>query len=259
MGKSFLYNNECVEVMRKELKDNSVDLIITDPPYGVGFKNDLYDDSLENVVASMPIWYKEWYRVLKDDCYSYLFVGVKTLHIWIQKGIEAGFNFKNVLATRSFNNGAMIPKNNFGFQFQPIIVFSKGKGKDFNEADFIPTSEEWFNDKRNADPKPYTYAYPNWIKSEWCFANAKRSVDNLHPNEKNVDLIEFLIAISSEKDDVVLDNFLGCGSTAIAAIKTDRNFIGIELNKELYELAKDRLKRNITIFNYEKLGRWYNE
>lgn len=243
--------------MRKELKNNSIDLIVTDPPYGVGFKTDLYDDSYEAVLANMPIWFNEWYRVLKEDCYLYLFVGVKTLHIWIEEGIKAGFTYKNIIATRSFNNGAMTPKNNFGFQFQPVLVFSKGKGKNFNDVDFVPTSEEWFNDKRNLDPKPFTYAYPNWIKSEWCFATAKRSTDNLHPNEKNVELIQFLIEISSNKEDVVLDNFLGCGSTALASVLSDRNFIGMELNKDLYDLAVKRIKRNINIFNYEKLGVWH--
>lgn len=257
MNKSFLFNGECVSLMRKELKDNSIDLIVTDPPYGVGFKTDLYDDSYEAVLANMPIWFNEWYRVLKEDCYLYLFVGVKTLHIWIEEGIKAGFTYKNIIATRSFNNGAMTPKNNFGFQFQPVLVFSKGKGKNFNDVDFVPTSEEWFNDKRNLDPKPFTYAYPNWIKSEWCFATAKRSTDNLHPNEKNVELIQFLIEISSNKEDVILDNFLGCGSTALAAVLSDRNFIGMELNKDLYDLAIKRIKRNINIFNYEKLGVWY--
>ena len=257
MNKSFLFNGECVSLMRKELKDNSIDLIVTDPPYGVGFKTDLYDDSYEAVLANMPVWFKEWHRVLKEDCYLYLFVGVKTLHIWIEEGIKVGFTYKNIIATRSFNNGAMTPKNNFGFQFQPVLVFSKGKGKNFNNVDFVPTSEEWFNDKRNLDPKPFTYAYPNWIKSEWCFATAKRSTDNLHPNEKNVELIQFLIEISSNKEDVVLDNFLGCGSTALASVLSDRNFIGMELNKDLYDLAVKRIERNINIFNYEKLGVWH--
>ncbi len=259
MKSNFLYNGECVEVMRSEIENNSIDLIVADGPYGVNFKNKYYDDSYDTIINAIPTWYKEWYRVLKEDCYMFLFVGVKTLHIWIEEGIKAGFNFKNILATRSFNNGSMTPKNNFGFQFQPIIVFSKGKGKNFNEVDFVPTSEEWFNDKRNTNPNPYTYAYPNWIKSEWCFATAKRSTDNLHPNEKNVDLIKFLIEIASEKGDIVLDNFLGSGTTAVAAVLTDRKFIGIEINKELYELAKSRIKANTTLFNFKELEVISNE
>lgn len=252
--KNCIYNGECVAVMQKYVKNHSVDLIVTDPPYGVGFKTDLYDDSLESVVAQMPTWYNEWYRVLKKNGYLYLFVGVKTIHIWIQKGIEAGFTFKNILATRCFNNNSVTPKNNFGFQFQPILVFSKGKGRNFNNVDFVPTSEDWFNDKRNTNPKPFVYDYPNWIKTEWCFANSKRSSDNLHPNEKNVDLIKFLIEISSNENDVVMDTFMGCGSTGVASMKANRYFIGIEIDKDYCEFSKKRLNKYINLFNFEKLA-----
>ena len=110
-----LYNGDCLTVM-KALDKSSVDCIITDPPYGVNFKNDFYDDSEEFVAKQIPKWFKQWYRLLKDNSYLYLFVGVKTLHIWIQEGLNAGFVFKNIIATRSFNNGAISPKNNFGFQ-----------------------------------------------------------------------------------------------------------------------------------------------
>lgn len=248
-----LYNGDFVEQSSKNIKNNSIDVIITDPPFGVGFKNDFYDDSLEYIMRNIDNWYKEWFRVLKNNSFLFLFVGVKTLHIWIQKGIEAGFEYKNVLATRSFNNGAITPKNNFGFQFQPIIVFSKGKGKNFNKVDFIPTSEEWLNDTRNTNPKPYTYSYPNWIKTEWCFASAKRSDDNLHPNEKNVDLIQFLVEISTKKGEVVLDTFMGSCSTGVAAIEAERSFVGIELDTNYHKFSIERLKSRTNLFNFEEM------
>lgn len=246
-----LYKGDFIEQSQLNIKNNSINCIITDPPYGVGFKNDYYDDSLEYVMENIDNWYKEWFRILKNNGYLYVYVGVKTLHIWIQKGIECGFTYKNILATRSFNNGSMTPKNNFGFQFQPIIVFSKGKGRKFNEVDFIPTSEDWYNDKRNENPKPFTYSYPNWIKSEWSFATAKRSTDNLHPNEKNVDLINFLIQISTDENDTVFDGFLGSGSTGVSALDNNRNFVGIEIDERCYKLASKRLKTHINLFNYE--------
>ena len=183
-----LYNGDCLQEMKK-LADNSIDCIITDPPYGVNFKNDFYDDSLENVLKCMPLWFEQWYRLLKDNSFLYLFVGVRTLHNWIQTGINCGFTYKNIIATRSFNNGSIRAPNNFGFQFQPIIIFSKGSGRKLNQVDFIPTSLAWYNDKRNSNPKPYTYDYPNWIKTDWAFASAKRANKSFHPNEKNVDLI----------------------------------------------------------------------
>lgn len=233
-----IHNGDCMDVM-KQMSDESVSCIITDPPYGVCFKNDFYDDTTENVLKNMPDWFSQWFRLLKTNSYLFVFVGVKTIHQWVQAGVDAGFVFKNIIATRSFNNGAPTPKNNFGFQFQPILVFSKGRGKNFNEVDFIPTSQEWLKDKRNKNPKPYTYSYPNWIKTEWGFASA---IKKIHPNEKNTDLIKFLIELSTNENDVVFDSFMGSGSTGIACIKSNRDFIGVELDEKMFEVAKERIK-----------------
>ena len=241
-----LFNKDCLLAMQ-ELEADSVDCIITDPPYGVGYKNDFYDDSEQAVKESMPKWFAEWYRLLKVDCYLYVFVGIKTIDAWITVGKQCGFTFKNIIATRSFNNGAITPENNFGFQFQPILVFSKGSGKKFNQVDFIPTSDEWLHDARNTNPKPFTYQYPNWIETEWAFATAKNSIKNLHPNEKNTTLIQFLIEISTESNGVVLDSFMGSGSTGIACLHSNREFIGCEIDDYYFKLAKRRLahsKRN---------------
>ena len=243
MSQISLYNDDCLEVM-KTLSDNSIDAIITDPPYGVNFKNDFYDDSEELVLSVMPQWYEQWFRILKEDSYLFLFVGVKTLHHWIQCGIDAGFTYKNIIATRSFNNGSPTPRNNFGFQFQPIIVFSKGKGKKLNEVDFIPTSAEWFKDKRNKNPKPFTYQYPNWIKTEWAFATEKRASKNIHPNEKNVKLLKFLVEVSTNENDVIFEPFMGSGSLGVACKQTNRDFIGCELDTDYFNIAKDRINEN---------------
>jgi site-specific DNA-methyltransferase (adenine-specific) len=236
-----LLNGDCLKQM-ESLEAESVDCIITDPPYGVGFKNNFYDDSEEAVLRAIPNWYKEWHRVLKKDSYLFIFVGVKTIHHWINEGIAAGYTYKNIIAARSFNNGSINPKNNFGFQFQPVLVFSKGKGKAFNEYDFIPTSEAWLKDKRNKNPKPYTYQYPNFIKTEWGFATAKRASKALHPNEKNIDFIKFLIGIATNEGDVVLDSFAGCGSTGVACANTNREFIGMELDEKYFNIAKERIE-----------------
>ena len=235
-----LLQGDCLELM-KQVPDKSIDCIITDPPYGVGFKNDFYDDSEEAVLKEMPGWFNEWYRILKNDCYLFIFVGVKTIHHWINEGITAGFTYKNIIAARSFNNGGISPKNNFGFQFQPILVFSKGKGKSFNEYDFIPTSEAWFKDKRNKNPKPFTYQYPNFIKTEWAFATAKRASKSLHPNEKNIDFIKFLVGIATKEGETVLDSFAGSGSTGVACKNLNREFIGMELDEKYFKVACERL------------------
>lgn len=246
IGNGIIFNGDCLEVMEQLANQNyKIDLCLCDPPYAVNFSKGNYDDSKDTILPLIPKWFDLWYKLLKDDCYLFLFVGVKNIEKWIQIGIDTGFTFKNILATRSYTNGTSFSKNNFGFEFQPVLVFSKGKGKNFNQVDFIPTSEDWFKDKRNKNPKPYTYAYPNWIKTEWAFATEKRASKNLHPNEKNVKLQEFLIKLTTNENDLVMDCFMGSASCGLASLNTNRKFIGIELDKNYYEIAKNRIKESI--------------
>lgn len=236
-----LFNEDCLEVM-KQLPDKSVDCIVSDPPFGVNYKNKIYNDGHDYILNNMNQWLSEMFRVLKDDGFCFLFVGVKTIHEWINASIESGFNYKNIIATSTYHSDKLRIKNNFNFQLQPIIVLSKGNGREFNKVDFIPTSASWLKDKRNPNPKPYTYDYPDFIKPEWSFSTIKRKKgERLHPNEKNVDLIKFLIEVTTNENDIVMDTFMGCGSTGIACKKCNRDFIGIELDKHYFDLAKERI------------------
>ena len=125
-------------------------------------------------------------------------------------------------------------------------TISKGKAKSLNAVDFIPTSESWLKDKRNKNPKPYTYSYPAFLQ---YFSNekttSKSSKEGRHPCAKNIDFLEFLIKLSSKEGERVLDPFLGGGSTGIASVRAGRDFIGSELNEEYYKLAKVKLDREL--------------
>jgi len=230
----------------KTMEDSSVDMLMTDVPYGVDYKNDIFDDSSDSVEANMPMWYEEWFRVLKDSSYAMLYVGTKNIHVWISEGIKAGFSFRNILATRSFHRAAFAPKGNFVFEFQPILVFSKGKGKEFNKVNFFTSSKEWMMDKRNTNPREYTYEYSNWIPSEIAYGTevfGSNSTGNgcAHPNTKNLKLVRFLVEISTNEKDIVLDPFMGSGTTGEASLVSGRNFVGCELNEDWFKRAKKRL------------------
>lgn len=231
-----------------KLEHNSIDAIITDPPYGVEFKNDFYNDSKEYVFGNIETWYQGWYDVLKEGKYLFVFVPTKEIHNWIQTGIKIGFQFKNILTTEAhFIGRSFRPKNNFEFKAQPILVFSKGKSQDLYNYDFIPTSKSWFKDKRNTNPKEFTYIYPNIIGKDIVFANTKSTAKNSksttrHPNEKNIDLLKFLIGISTKENEVVLDTFMGSGSTCWASNELNRKFVGIEQDKDYFDNIKRRLE-----------------
>lgn len=255
MTKLKLYNGDCGDIL-PQIEDESVDCIVTDPPYGVNFKQDFYDDGTESVDVQMPRWFNEWHRVLKDDCYAFVFTGIRNIEKWISCGIESGFTFKNIIATRAFNNGSMVRnRNNFMFTLQPILLFSKGNGKPFNDVDMFPTSSEWMKDSRNRKPKPFTYQYPNFI--EPCIAygtevfGGEKNNKEWHPNAKNTKLISFFIQISSVCGGCILDPFMGSGTTGVSALANERSFIGIEKDAHWFEVASKRLKNTAPLFTGE--------
>lgn len=236
-----IHKGDCLPFMRT-LVDASIDCIVSDPPYGTNFKTDIYSDAKGEVEELIPKWYQEWYRILKEDKYCFLFCGILNINVWIDEALKCGFKYKNILATRAFNRGGCI-KGNFVFEFQPILVLSKGKGRAFNKVDFFPQSEEWRRDKRNKNPSAFTYSYSNWIPSEVAYGTETfgGSEREFHPNAKSVKLERFLIELTSDPGDIVLDSFLGSGTTGVAAMQTGRNFVGCEMNEHWYESSRRRL------------------
>jgi site-specific DNA-methyltransferase (adenine-specific) len=234
----------CEDFMRS-CNEGRFDLIVTDPPFGVNFKNDFYDDSIDTVHAKMDDWYEQMFRVLKKDCYLFLFCGVKGIEEWITRGKAHGLTFKNMIATRAFNNGRKA-YNNFSFVFQPVLVFSKGKGKAFNKVDLFPTSKEWLNDKRNKNRHKYSYLYPNYISKDIAYGTevfgSPKSKKIFHPNAKNEKLIRFFVELTTQEKEVVFDPFMGSCTTGTACVKSGRSFTGCELDAKYFEMSCNKIK-----------------
>lgn len=239
-----LLNGDCLELM-KDMPNSSINCIITDPPYGVDFlNNQAFNDNKDFVSNMRDKWLSEMNRVLKENSHCYIYIPTKGAGDWLV-AIEKYFTINNILSGRTYTSTTYL-KNNFQFNNQLIVYCSKGKAKNFNEVDFIKTSASWFKDKRNKNPKEYTYSYPAfiWQDETKIFANTKatsKNKDTRHPCEKNTELIEFFIKLSTNEGETVLDLFMGGGSTGVAAVNTNRDFIGIELNKEYFEMAKERI------------------
>jgi DNA modification methylase len=231
---------DCLEYLKK-LPNECVDLVLIDPPYGVNYKNDFYDDSVDFVKNESVKWLKELFKVLKDGCHCYIFTGTKSLNLWLTNIENSEFEFKNVINVPAYCNGQYL-KNNFYYRTEHILYLSKGKAKNLNKVDFIKTSEAWKNDKRNPNKQEYTYSYPNFW--DFLFANQKAGSNKLlHPNQKNSQLLKILINLSTNTNDIVLDCFMGSGSTAIASFETGRNFLGCERDEKYCEIANTRIEK----------------
>jgi len=233
-----IIHSDCIDYLAN-IENNTADMILIDPPYGVNFKNNFYNDSADFVKEESKKWLKELYRVLKDNCHCYIFTGTKSLSLWLNNIEDSDFQFNNILNIPTYCNGQYL-KNNFYYQTEHVLYLSKGIAKPFNKVDFLKTSKAWLNDERNTKKQEFTYSYPNFW--DFIFANQKASGKKLlHPNEKNVKLLEILIKLSTNENDIVLDCFAGSGSLCLAALKTKRLFLSCERDVNYAMQAQKRI------------------
>ena len=229
-----LINWDCLLEMQK-LEDNSIDCIITDPPYGVNFKNNFYNDNKDYVFNIYQEWMYEFFRITKDWWHIYIFIPTLEIDKWVKAVKESWLNFKNILITRS---KASYPwDNNYLLDTQFVLFATKWKWRDLNKIDFQKTSKTWLGDKRNKNPKEFTYKYSSIFNYFW----PQVSSHNIHPNQKNIEFTELLLKLSTNEKDIVLDPFLWSGTTWVASKNLNRDFIWIELDEEYFSISKERI------------------
>ena len=215
-----LYNGDCLEVM-KELPNNSIDLILTDLPYGnTAFKWDIN-------IPSQFMW-KELKRIRKKNTATVLF-GNEPFSSYLRLSNIKEYKYdwiweKEKATGQGFSKKQPMRKNEL------ISVFYK------NQPNY-----DWKGKKLD---KPFTRV--RTISGNESFATArdnqnKKIATSYHPTQKPVALLEYLIKTYTKENETVLDFTMGSGSTGVACKNTNRDFIGIELDKEYYNIAKDRM------------------
>ena len=231
----------------KDIPNNSLHLMITSPPYNVSkeYDNDL---SLEEYLNLLKNCFAETYRVLVDGgraCINIANIGRKPyipLSDYISKiMIEIGFNMRGeIIWNKSAGAGISTAWGSFQSASNPILrdvheyilIFSKGNYKrerDKNEKEFR---------KDNISKEEFI----EWTKSVWTM-NPESAKRIGHPAPFPEELPNRLIKLFSFTNDIVLDPFMGSGTTAIAAIKNNRNFVGYEINEEYINLANNRIEK----------------
>ena len=230
---------DCIEIM-KSIEDKSVDLILTDLPYGE-FNKLKWDKQID-----LKLLWNEYNRIKKDDTPILLFASGRFKYELYNSNPEM---FKYDLVWKKSKAG-----NPFNAKYMPlkkheyILVFGNGRVK-YNPQllEGIPYKRDYTLFKKNnmgygvkgvkMDNKGTRH--PDMIlefKQKW------RKQDQLHPTQKPVELLQWLIRSYSNEDDVVLDSTMGSASTIIASIKEKRQYIGIELTEETFSIAQKRIK-----------------
>lgn len=214
---------DCLSVLRG-FPDKCIDLCLTDPPYGINFvpqrkssKTRLHDVPIANDEMQGKEWVewflpisKELYRILKNDSVAYFFSGFNPYYYYYYSLMESGFEIKANLIWVKNNIGMGY---HFRRQYEQCLVAFKGKP---------PT--------------------PEIAISDVIFSDRVNSTAMLHSCQKPEDLIERLLRQYSKEGDLVIDPFLGSGTTAVVCKKQLRNYIGIEIEPRYIEIARERLK-----------------
>ena len=220
-----LRHSDCLDVM-KSIPNNSIDLVVTDPPYRVisggnksekwksGYKNSvLYKNDgkiFENNDIEFEEWIPELYRILKDRSHCYIMTNVINMEHLLTVCRKSGFHLHNILVweKNTANANRWYMKN-----CEFTLFFRKGKAKTINN----PSSK--------------------------MVSKVNNIIGNkVHPTEKPIELMKLYVSNSSNEGDTVLDPFMGSGSTGIACKQLNRNFIGIELDDKYFNIAEKRIK-----------------
>ena len=243
-----LLHGDCLELM-KDIPDESIDMILCDLPYGVtGLKWDKCID--------VNKLFSEYKRIAKKTANIILFGTNPFASILIKAGIDI---YKYEIVWKKSNGGFAYAKRRPLGRHELILVFGskdsfyspqmteiKGKVRDRRKEKFYSRTDKNLSDSpvnsnmRMAYSSNYDPKYINPIDVVE-FSNHFQGKEKFHPTQKPVPLLEYLIKTYTREGETVLDNCMGSGSTGVACVNTNRNFIGIELDDKYFEIAKRRI------------------
>ena len=242
-----LINGDCLEVM-KDIPDKSIDMILCDLPYGTTACK------WDTIIPFEPLW-EQYNRLIKDNGAIVLFgsepfsskLRMSNLKMykydwyWEKDGVTNFANAKK-MPLRCIENIIVFYKKPSCYNPQGLITINKtvknGKsvGGESLRAD-IEKSQNKGNLRTTGHV--YTQQFTNYPKHLIEFT---RDCDKLHPTQKPVALLKYLIKTYTNERETVLDNCMGSGSTGVACKNTNRDFIGIELDEKYFNIAKERIE-----------------
>lgn len=243
-----IYNMDCVEGM-KYIPDNTIDLIITDPPFAINFKAkknnyhrtasrvlEGYNEIPKEKYYEFTIkWMKEAHRVLKESGSMYVFSGWNNLKDILLAIDELGFIVVNHLIWK-YQFGVVTTRKFVTSHYHCLYVC-----KDDKKRKFFP----YLRYEKNKKDKDGSSLHYKDKEDVWIINREYWNGDQKTPTKLPAELIKKILMYSSEKGDVVLDPFLGSGQIAVVSKMLNRQYVGFEIVKEYYEFAKERLEKDL--------------
>ena len=231
-----LYKGDCLEIM-KQIPNGSIDMILADLPYGTT------QNKWDSVLPLDLLW-KQYERIIADNgCIVLTADGIFTGVLMMSN--PKMFKYKLIWdkkSTTGFLNAKKMPLR----RHEDILIFAKGKttynpimreGKLRFKGGKKYANNGCYGNFNEMPKEQYNMYYPTSIIE---ISNANQKAKQ-HPTEKPVELMEYLIKTYTNENEIVLDNTMGSGSTGVACVNTNRNFIGIEKDEKYFEIAKNRI------------------
>ncbi len=254
---NYIYHGDCIEVIRNEFSAESIDLIYADPPYNLSGKelnlknnktggafykmNKEWDTwNYKDYIKFTENWLKESYRILKKNGSLYVSCTQHNIGELLFIAKKLGFKTNNILTWHKTNSMPNITKRMFTHSTEYICWFVKGNNWKFN-----------YNEIKALNPHKTKEGELKQMRDlidfiELPILQGKERIKNregraAHPTQKPEKLLEIIITASSDEGDIVLDPFMGSGTTGVVAKKLKRKWIGIERDEDYIRLAKERI------------------
>lgn len=257
-----IYNMDCLEGL-KDINDESIDCVWTDPPYNIGYEYDEYKDDkeLEQYLNWCDIWLRECWRVLKPE--GGIFVKMLAKHVFKFYDLlkNNGFCFKNLIIWKR-NSQANYQDRYLG-GYEIIYFCTKFPHGNFYPEGFLRNTENTvrFGDGETKgklydlwdDVKPVTGGYVKHPEAIYIPGTDKKEHPAQHPEE----LVLRCIKCTTKEGDLVLDPFMGSGTVAAACKKSGRSFIGFEISARYFEISNKRLNQS-SLSNFDGKGGLFN-
>lgn len=240
-----LYNGDCLEIM-KQIPDGSIDCVITDPPYNISQKNFCVDrskaksaimrrdkplnydfgswDNMERqeFLEFTKNWLLECIRVLRDGGTIISFFNKEDISYLGWTGQENGMRTRTIFTWHKTN---------------PVPSFRK--------VNYLSACEYAWIGSKGQKPWTFNFGLQKEMHNFYETCNSSGYKQTEHPTEKPVNMFEHFVKIHTNKDDTVLDPFMGSGTTGVACKHLQRNFIGIELDDKYFQIAQDRINSEL--------------
>lgn len=223
-----------------KIPDNSVDMILCDPPYGIT------SCEWDKVLPFEDLW-AQYNRVIKDNGAVVIFSAqpftTALIHsnmrdfryCWYWLKVQAtGFTYARYQPMRRVEDICVFYRKKPVYNPQGLVAIADGETKKRQKK--APSREAVYD--MSTLQNEYTPRFKNWPKNVLEFGSERGP----HPTQKPVALLEYLIKTYTNEGDTVLDNCMGSGSTGVAAKRTGRHFIGIELSEHYFNIAKTRIE-----------------